>query len=593
MLGEYVNGRPTPDNPYVSVSKYQTTRLLELSSRLAARLAENPLTFAVEPGTEEARKEANDVAQVLMAWHADEEERTRTNLQSAVGMFQARDCYAVLHCRLNPDAWQDVDGDDPEKTVRMRAKEGSPWLRELIDPVNFAFEGDLTGRGLKWASVTYEVSKDIYVAALEGKNKKATPTEVSQLLPAPGLENASDETGERLHDTPSSVDYENRVTLVRFWTRDSWVEFIRDGSEVEVTDKGENPYNCVPFWIVPAVETYQADPLLNYLPYLEPVYRWKPYWDRAMTLVAAIYELTAEPLMIRKQTQPGMSMILPDGKPGQDSDNSALSETMAPGDSLQQVRMTLEQGMADVFRQIHDEMTRAEPAVGTVEIGKATAPWTARQMTTEANVGPKMLMGALLSAMTDMMQMRLDYHARHPEEEMVAYGREKPDELYKYGRRNRKKVVRVDPSKVDMSEFSVEANVNPMSQQEQLTIMQLYKELYQPGAGLMPLITASEWYKVGLQKPDPEDYAVQVRVENVVQPYLDGYAKAIAASKMGSVFVLGVNGEVLDSSGNPVSPGSAAERAGWQRAVPPSQTQMPGMPPLQSPDTVPIEAGLV
>lgn len=548
--------------------------------------------FDVTPGTEADRASANDVAQVLMAWHADEEEKSGQDLQQAVGMYQARDCYAVLHCRLNPEAWQEQD-DDPDRLERKRALEGSPWYRELIDPVNCAFERKKGSRGFNSFSVTYEVSKDVYMAALDGKKKNVAPTDVAQLLPAPGIEVDTTPTGERRHDTPSSIDYEHRVTVVQYWTKDEWCEYIREDNDDKLVDSGENPFNQVPFWIIPATETYQADPLLNYLPYLEPVYRWKPYWDRAMTLVAAIYELTAEPLMIKKQSNPGASLLLPDGKPGTDSENSALSEVMGPGDSLQQIRMTLEQGMADVFRQIHDEMTRAEPAVGTVEIGKATAPWTARQMTTEANVGPKKLMGLMLEAVTEMMQMRLDWHARNPQEAMVAYGREKPDELKKYGRRNRHKVVKVDPSKVDMSEFSVEATVNPMSQQEQLTVMQLMKELFQPGAGLQPLITASEFYKVGMQKSDPEDYAMQLLVENQARPFIEAYATNVAGSKMGSTFLLGVNGELIDSSGAVVPPGTAAERAGWQRAVPPSQTQMPGMPDLMAPDTVPIEAGVV
>jgi hypothetical protein len=255
--------------------------------------------------------------------------------------------------------------------------------------------------------------------------------------------------------------------------------------------------------------------------------------------------------------------------------------------------MSVDSGLANLVQMTADEMRENEPAVGTVDIGKATAPWTARQMTTEANVGPKSLMGNLVEAVSAMFQMRLDWHARNPDEAMVAFPRGESSEMYKFGRKNRQKVVKVEPSKVDMDEFSIEAAVNPISSAEQLTTLQMMKELFQPGAGLMPLITESEFYRTGMNKADPEDYAIQVRVENLAKPYIDGYTKLKVTEKMGTKFVMGVDGELLGMDGTQMPPGSAAERAGWQRAVPPAATTMPSLPPLTGVNGAEPIAGLV
>lgn len=636
-LGKWVGNQPDPDNPYQDVSKYQSDAPRRLTQRLVARLSENPIVVDVEPPTEGLRTAANDLAIILNAWMADIAERTDTNIQQAAGYYQARDCYAVLHSRLATDMWApmerkyrdepgegyepDADDDGAEaaqdgadgakrarryrekageymaRQERARAKEGAPWYWELVDPLSFAYERDRSGRrGLARALVKYEVSADVYEEAQRSKrgDGELSPTELTSLSPAPGVENDTD--GNANHSTPSSADFEDRTTVYQYWDRDYWCEYVEGKGGLRKVKGGPNPFGQVPFWIVWANRTFHPDPAWDAEPYMEGVYRQKPYWDRIVTLTAAITELNAEPLLMKRRRDWAASPVLPSGAPEGMTGPSAADTEIEPGVDVQQIQVTLDPGLANTLALIREEMRESEPPTGTVELGASTAPWTARIMQTEANVGPKVLMDNLVTAVKAMVGMWLGWHAANPAEAMVAYQRGGD------GKRRRSNVVRVDPSETDLNEFDPEVSINPISGAEQITVMQLMRELVTPTERMGALITLTEFYEKGMNKEDPDDYARQVLIENIARPFQEQYVKTKVATVMGSRFMLGVDGEIINrGTGQAVQPGDVLQQNGWTpapqpqvggEAVPPGAVQMPEMGTMAAPGTVAI-GGLV
>lgn len=628
-LGEWQGGQPAPDNPYRDVPSYQSDAPRRLAQRLVARLAENPIIIDVEPASASLQPDADRLAIILNSWMRDIATRTDVNLQQAAGYYQARDCYAVLHSRLAADVWKPdtpkerdspADGyepyDDEETGQRryresaasfrarqeyQRAREGSPWHWELIDPTAFVFERDRTGKGgLARAIVRYEVSLSTYNLLHETtlSSGDSTPTDIAALGPAPGYRRPL--SGQQSL-TPSSSRYRDRAELLQYWDREYWCEIIRHNGAATVVKSGPNPYSTVPFWIVWANRTYSADPAWEAEPYLEGVFRQKPYWDRMVTLAAAIVELNAEPLVTRKRRDITASPLYPSGAAEDAAGPSADDLSLGPGEELQQLSIAIDPAISSLIQFVRNEMRESEPHVGSIEIGASTAPWTARIMQTEANVGPKVLMANLVQAVKGMVRMWIDWHIRNPAEALVTHVRK--DER----RTSKNRVVRVDPDEVDLSLFDIEVSISPVSSMEQVTMTQLYRELVTPIPGLGPLITRSEFYEKGLNKQNPEDYATQVMLEATARPYIEQYIRSKLSSIMGSRFITGVDGEIINrGNGMPVNPADVLTANGWQpvedaaaatpqpqqpgsegppsppgsRAVPPAIMAMPAMRPM-------------
>lgn len=485
---------------------------------------------------------------------------------------------------------------------RLRAKEGSPWHAELIDPLNFYYEFDRTGaRGLARAAVVYEVSPDVYEAALKSGDV-ASPTELLGLSPAPGREAGPSDRA--AHNTPSSGDYHKRVRVVQYWTREYWCEYVEtsigDSVHAQMKKGGRTPCGIVPFWIIWANRTYHPDPLWDAEPYLEGVFRQKPFWDRQVTLAAAITELSAEPLLMKRRRDATQTPLLPTGTPADMAPDSAGAAEVEPGTELQQVQIALDPGLGQFLEFVRAEMRESEPPVGAAEIGSATSPWTARIMQTESNVGPNVLMDNLTKAVKAMVALWMDWHIANPDEALVAYAREQTT-----GKRRRNRVLRIDPREVDLEEFDAEVAINPVSGVEQVTMTQLQKELLEAG-----LITPEEFYRVGMNKPNAHDYYVEVEVQNIARPYVQTYVRSKIASIMGSRYLQGVDGEIISAgSGAAVSPQEVLQANGWTpapQANPPapagggvgapspvdqSMVDMGAPQPIDVPGTMPMAAG--
>lgn len=591
------DGRPVPDDPFADVARFQSDAPRRVAQQVVARLTENPIRFHTDVRRSTDTKLATRASIVLNAWKAEIEERTGINWQQAMAHFQCRDCYAVMHTYrledLRPpveqrkyiaehdipagerhrfmeseegayvekvDAWK-------ERRADMYAECGSPWQVEFPDPLFFAGQRDRRGPGFLTAVLAYEV--DAFEYDLLTRESGNFPTPLNAHAPAPGLEDSRGQQGVGAVITPSSTDYRSRRRVWQFWTRDEYYELAeypeqlpraaRRRAQKEGADFGsaamrlvkafKHGYPGVPFEVVWANRTYDLDPVWEAEPYLEGLYRLKPFWDYMMTRVAAIMDLSANPPLIEQDSPQTSTLVLSESGDIPDEDSlSSLGNKLPPGRNMRQLQVQITAGISQVLQLITAMLAQAEPPTGTVEIGASTAPWTARIWQTQANIGPRLLIDNQVKALRWLVEFWRKWHVANPDEPFVAYA---------HPLVSRTDLVEVDPA--DLARVRFEVTISPYSSAEMLTIAEHLRTFVEAG-----LRKREELFKDGFGERDPHEYAISLDVENMITPMRKQLAQVAFASRMASMFTMNTRGEVSDFAGNQVSSREVLQRNGYK-----------------------------
>lgn len=624
-IGEYTSdGHPVANDPYADVARFQSDTPRRVAQQVVARLCENPAIFDVDARKQSADGDASEAAIIFNEWKSEIELRTGINWQQALSYGQVKDCYGLIHTyRLDhfrppvpliryeseekiPEDVRDQFIEDPDadsgyvevndawkkRRNEIYADAGCPWQVEFPDPIFFAGQRDRIGPGYQCAVLAYEVDAFEYDMALKGSSGDM-PTPLDTQTPAPGLEQGrSVGSGATSFETPSSSDYEDRRRVWQFWTRTEYYELAEYTEQAQKrrrnargqfeSSKGigamrlvkafKHDYPGVPFEIAWANRTYDLDPVWEAEPYLEGVYRLKPFWDYMMTRTAAIMELTANPPLIEQDTPGAPTNVLESGDIAEEDSESMLGGRLPAGRNMKQIQVQATAGISQILQLLTAMLQQAEPPTGTVEIGASTAPWTARIWQTQANIGPKVLVENQAYAFRWLGEFWRQWHVAHPDEPFISSIQPAT------ARKHKRSAGTAEVKPEALAKLRVEATIGSLSSAEKLTVAEHLAGFLERG-----LITEEELFEDGFGHRDAAGYAVKLRVANATKPYKIKLLETMLAGRMAAMFTRDTNGNIADMTGKQVDEIEVLEHNGYK--VP----RLPGDPGSQAPrDSNPI-----
>ncbi len=571
---------------------------------------------------------ADDLGQLLGLWLADIQMRTGETVGNMVSYAQLRDCFGVMHSRRLDDAWPAIDYlwadalptdpkeaknwvpysdvaefDDPTvsdcencdgigevsingpltpdteecpdcsgmgivmqgpkgkgafretadaynaRVAEQRANAGPLWTIEFPDAeqVGFILDRDITA-GPRCAVWVFEVPAHEYDEAYTKEADR--PTEMALERPAPG--NQLPVGTATMYSYTPSIDgqYSRRVQISQIWTRTHYYEIRSDAGNTldncEMMKCFEHDLGRTPWWIIPAMDNGQLDPVYRYEPYLEGIYRTKPFWDHVITMFGGMAYLTAAPLIYYTQQLQAQAPQLADGNPLTEQDNSVGATALPQGMGIQTIPIQASPILAQFVTLLGQWHEDSIPETGYVEITAQTQPWTARQALSQANIGPSGLVENRRAAIESMLNMWKDWHERHPEEKM--YARKKGAQG---------KVIEVDPKEI--GSIYVNVSISKIGSTEQIPYEQFGLQLLDK-----QLIKREDFFRDFQNKRNPHDYDISLLAETLADPLKRQWLAAKLAQAMGSEFLLGGNGELLNSQGQAVDPHDALQAGGWQ-----------------------------
>lgn len=604
---------PVLPAPYEKGFRYQTDILRQKNIKLKSRLRENPFVIEGDPVQNTAtQKAALERALLVLNQGFDQiQKRENINILSALADGINRHCYSVLHWVLADHMIPAVPEreyleelpEDPSEAKRYEedgngyretgdsvmerhkanmARAGFPFYVETIPANQFMFTEDRSlANGLAIAIVRREVGLFEYAARRQamGKDSHREPlsiNETNKRVPIYGERDAPND------EAPDAGGFRKRVKIYQVWTRTEFYEYV-DGEE-DFRDAFEHPYCMPPFAIAYAnVNENETSLVRRYEPALEGLYRVKPAFDYWMSLYYTMAESNAMPMYVLVSKSEGMPMLADDGTPLVMSRNAAMSMKIPDGYELVKFENQINEGFVQLGQWIMDELEKSAPSAGDAEVSASTQPWAIRLQQAMANVEPRMYLENIAQAI-DICVTNVAKVMSMPDvfgEPIAVYAR------LKEGKVNKREIVSIEPKEIESLDFTV--SINPTSAAEQITREQFGMEKLQA-----KLITHPEFIGDYEGKPNPE--AVYVQRQSWWY-FADKIQPAIMAMEhkahYGSRIVMDpTTGDFLGAGGVPVTPEQAFQQNGQQ---PPemTQTSMGQMAPIQTPGTVPMQAGAV
>lgn len=624
VLSQRDGDSPAPNDLFSQASRYQAREISITGKRLVDRICENPWQAECKAPDETAALEkiANNVTQVDNSWGIEIEERQAMSVQRALADSCVYDMgYAVFHLRRCEDLWPEIDwsnkptdegmaeveeerecpgcggagfderdaepcpqceGKGVVKRAKLTfkgtgkgyvsavqyeyAKRGAPWTWEVVDPLNFAWRTDKDPRGgLFRALVHYEVLLEDYIDSL---GDDPTVEKLRALSPLPGSQH-----GEFYHDSPGSQDIEGkRVTVYQLWTRSHLYEWCGESGASStgngvVVKNGPHGYPRIPFRIAAPRRTGHADIMRAFECDMDDMYAVKPWADKQITLFGAAMENTVQPLVNETYDDPTKAPILMDGAP-ESGGRNGQSVVRPAGVTAEVVSAPLPPSIPAFWQELKEQMERAKPDTGDVDVGATSQAWAIRLGQAQAGKGPRAHVVEHSRTLQWAFQFIHDWHEQNAEP-MVAFGRDHESRAV-----STSKPIVIEPG--ELSHIQPTVYINPVSAAEK----QMEEE---QARGLLAerLITPEDFYKVRGER-DPADAALRNRAYWVAQPYIDQHLAGRVAERMGSMFLVGPQGELMNGAGQAVSPDQVLAAKGYTPAVPatPNAPGAGGAPPM-------------
>lgn len=602
----------------------------------------------------------DDFATVLSEIWRDIEQRLQINIQRAVSTGQAAEVFGLMHFRMDHDLVPEVEdyeemddmpdcpmcegtsiadgkicpecqgqGIDQEtakrfkpqdngkyretdeslqtRTAQKRAAAGTPFYVELPDVSGFMWMPDRSARpGFAIGCLTRKVSLLDYCAANgdipDTDDIDATSIEEMNDKILIGEERASPHQWMPSWVNWSSDQYSD-ITVYEFWTRDEYYEVVSfnsggstDSGNMVLRKSFKHPYNMPPFVLIPAIEYNVADPVLKYEPYLEGVYRIKPFYDRKMTLLDVMAEKVALSYYYWRNTSTGAPMLSEDGESiVKFTRDSATANVAPPGYELVKAEdVSIHPAFVDSVRHTGEELKDAAPPTGQAEVTATTQPFAIKMQQDQASI---ILRNALRNQVTGF-QMFFDWVARMlalPAED-GGYGETlyvNPSKVDASGRRitDRSRVIGVDPKEID--KLTINVNISGTSQAEQTTRIQIGIQLLNDPNITIPRKKILQDY-FGIERPEDmiAEFNAQTTFDSKIRP---GLVDRELAKRFGGLFIVAPNGQPVGFGGQSATPQDVLKQNGMTPVVPQQQPQgnVPaGMPPAPGAPPPPPPMGM-
>jgi hypothetical protein len=595
--------------------------------QLKARLTENHAIVHVSPQEQTiSEKSAEDMESVLNAILMMAEERNGYIIQDALADGQIVDGCSILHWRRfsqgwpkvpdneyldeAPEAddelddeftkarkkrtrsrfeedtdddgnrtgkWRETDASVLDRTKHDRARAGSPYEIEVLDPTSFAWIEDRiehVGIGV----YIREVGITDFNDAQAGDNLKLVLSEGRELHiyegEAPGK------------DMPSGSHWDT-ITVATVWTKNEWYE-LASPDAITVSETGEllkndswklvkagtHAFGRAPFEVVAAARFNMADPAMRYLPMCEGIYRIKPHYDKAMALLMAAAERHAIPDVFIEDNPNAQAVITQTG----DSVDLATNVEQAGHISgrLQKLDVTINPAYIQLVEALRFLLEESAPDTGQAEISASTQPWTARLSQAQSNVKPKDLLQQQQRAIRACMRSIARDMATPVEEGGIG------DVVWVFKRDDSGEVTgeTVGVQTMEIPTLNIAVDIDATSAAERITLTEHGVNLKERGH--ITRLTLNSDY---LRLQNPVEYGYDLDVERIMEEQVKpGLIRQLVAAEVGSMYTVGPNGEITNGAGQTMPPGAVAEASGWKRA------QQSQMPPLV--DNAPPQVGV-
>lgn len=609
----HYHNRPEADPPVPQGwehCKMQSTVLRDVGTEMRSRLIENEWTPQAKSLAGTARKDSDaEEAEAFLVWMFSElKNRTGIDLQGGLADGQIIDGYGVLHWYLTDmpefpeyeeldelpedeeeaknyteDEYDEVAGKSKQLKYRetedsvmarwrqMSVRAGAPWMVELPAPEEIAFERDKSAISeFRHVLRSRVIGVPEYLTARK-KYTKRQKAEVLETEDAPiGLDQ-----GQKDDWMPSGSQWGETIVLKQLWTRDYCYELVTGPSGLDEFECYLHPYGMPSFAIAPGATVRSADPALAYEPMLESLYRIKPQYDRQLSLYLALGEGGAVRRYYLEDTSTGAAMLTESG------DNVLLLSADAAAAMTIPSGYTLKsfggEGVTGDFvkglEYIRGMLDDGRPGTGRAQFGASTQPWSARIEQAQENIEPKMCLNYQIAAMQVMVQNMMD---------VMATGH-CGDVHY----RNDKGTMRSVAPKV-WDGLQAEVRIPAASTAERITLIEHGMSLIAAGH-----ITPITFYEEYMGVPNPIEYHADILAwGEFSKKALPGLLQKELAEFMGSQFLIGPDGVMMDMAGQQVQPEAVLQANGVTPMRPPQQGMMPqrgsapmggGMPPRGAP----------
>lgn len=613
----HYHGLPEADPPVPSGwehCKMQSSIARDVGTEMRSRLIENewmPQAVALA-GTASKKKDAEEAEGFLVWMFSELRNRTGIDLQSALADGQIIDGAGVLHWymtdmpempdydevdelpedeeerkRYTEDDYDAVEGRTKSKAYRetedsvmgrwrgMCVKAGTPWMVETPGLEMVAWERDRSAISeFRYMLYSKVIGAADYQTERNKRLDKQKKRELLETEEAP-ITLDQDTKDERL---PSAAEWGETVTLKQLWTRNYCYEIVIGLEGGDTFDCYPHPYGMVNFAIAPGAMVRSADPALAYEPMLESIFRIKPQYDRQLSLYLALGEGGAIRRFYLENTQTGAAMLTESG------DNVLLLSPDAAAAMEIPTGYTLKsfggEGVTGDFikglEYIKELLNDGRPGTGRAQFGASTQPWSARIEQAQENIEPKMCLNYQTACLQVMVQNMID---------VMAAGH--CGDVH-YRNKDNGQMGGVDPKQWDG--LIAEVNIPAASTAERITLIEHGMTLLTGG-----LITPEEFYEDYMGKPNPISYHAGLLAWNeFAKKGLPGLLQKEMAEFMGSKFLIGPDGVMMDMAGQQVPPEQVLQQNGVTPIRPPQPQGFSGtmgttpgaLPGMQAPGTV-------
>lgn len=577
------------DEPHEDIEPYQTDALRRTWVQLKARYVENPFRVRVKAprDTETQRRKASALEAVLQRGIEDLQDRLGLNIQADLADGQIVSCYGVLHWSKQSDVYphfpdaevlDELPADDPDEAKRFRKDEkgenagkfvetsesllkrdeirkatsGFPFFIDVPRADTFSFIQDRSAaNGMAIGLLLRTVPMVDYSEKLRLQEQLVMGTITTNQHEESRKLRIYEEREMPASFEPSgenSLDWGLQVVIAQLWTRDEFFELVApaQGGKLDqdpgfrIVKSYPHPYGMPPFALALADHVNHPDPALAHMPYLEGIYRIKPFFDHDMTLGRAIAEQIALPFYYIELAD-GAFMSGEDGKTVILSRNALAAQALPAGAKIVSISPEMNSSVIEFLNRAGEEMAEAAPESGFVEVGASTQPWTIRLAQDQANSQVKTGKASQAKALRTMV--RNFAHVMSLSLEEGGFGQPVPvlkdDE-----------VISIDPK--DIEGLTVEIDINPHSSAQVIANIEHGRQwLADP---LFPLTTTTFVEEFMQHDGDPDELVAVWEAEQIYNTTLKPQVIAQElASRFSELIVLGPGGRFIGLDGQELS----------------------------------------
>jgi len=505
------------------------------------------------------------------------------------------------------EGYRETEASRKARHREAKLRYGFPWTVRILDPETFSFEPNLAAPGgIEFAIIVRRVAVDDY-----HKTVRAAGDSVLIQTDAQGF--ITGVATDRPADAIATGAWGREVWVAEIWTAPkegkpgAWYELVSDGQVASAvadsravggasgTTAGAkwylvrseyHPFRRVPIWIVKGRETMDADSARRYRSYMDDLFFLKPQYDRDIQL----FKIGAEVSMFKKRivirdlgsqegdtTEQGLVQIGPGGDP-----------VYPPGWHVQELNPDIGSAFLRNIEMANEERRRLTPPVGVAEnIGATTGAWRTRL---EQMQGARIIMAAAeaqqqaVSGMLDEISYVMTLPAK-----AGGYGEAVgvlSSEEYEAGARKRRRVKEIEMEPHEWARVTWEYRIDVMMPAERLTAMAAGQEEVEKG-----LKTLIQYWEEDAGRQNATEQLKRVMEWNAYKQYLEPQVLAqTIAAKVGSKYVVSVDGVAIGPGGKQLTPEDALRLKGVEPIAAP-QSPPQRMPSLAGSQAAPPGGG--